>query len=244
MNLKEDFWKKAMSKIIYDVIQRFEVENGVPRLVSTNIQVIEGGEDLLSLATSILAKLGFYEKFDENRTSQYIGYRLKNPGKGAKRYQLVLAQRKEGLCISIPKDVLTANILHLTYFTDDEFTYGLLANLWILPSQEDRFYELMQTHYPNLLELGEITGFIPLNRRDFRIYNRDPGEDINLNNCHNYINSPEEFDIDKWGNNSCYMVIDLLEDKLFPYTYQVCISSGEVLEEFITYFAKILMEKN
>ena len=87
MNLKEDFWKKAMSKIIYDVIQRFEVENGVPRLVSTNIQVIEGGEDLLSLAISLLTKLGFYDKFEEKRTSQYIGYRIKNPGKGSKRYQ-------------------------------------------------------------------------------------------------------------------------------------------------------------
>ena len=39
-----------MSKTIYDVIQRFEVEKGVPRLISTNIQVIEGGEDLMSLA--------------------------------------------------------------------------------------------------------------------------------------------------------------------------------------------------
>jgi hypothetical protein len=102
-----------MSKIIYDIIQRFEVENGVPRLVSTNIQVIEGGEDLLSLAISMLTKLGFYEKFEENRTSQYTGYRLKNPGKGTKRYQLVLAQRKEGLCISISKDILRENILSL-----------------------------------------------------------------------------------------------------------------------------------
>jgi hypothetical protein len=94
-----------MSKIIYDIIQRFEVENGVPRLVSTNIQVIEGGEDLLSLAIGILEKAGFYEKFEEKRTSQYIGYRLKNPGKGAKRYQLVLAQRKDGLYISTPKSL-------------------------------------------------------------------------------------------------------------------------------------------
>ena len=139
-----------MSKIIYDVIQRFEVENGVPRLVSTNIQVIEGGEDLLSLAISMLTKLGFYEKFEENRTSQYIGYRLKNPGKGAKRYQLVLAQRKEGLCISIPKDVFQ----------------------------------------PEILEI----------------------------NC--------------WS------------DCIFPYMWQLCINSSEVLEEFINHFAKILMEKN
>ncbi|BAZ48151.1 hypothetical protein NIES4103_07570 [Nostoc sp. NIES-4103] len=102
-----------MSKIIYDVIQRFEVENGVPRLVSTNIQVIQGGEDLLSLATSLLTQMGFYDKFEENKTSQYIGYRLKNPGKGAKRYQLVLAQRKEVLCISIPKDFFSSYILEL-----------------------------------------------------------------------------------------------------------------------------------
>jgi hypothetical protein len=235
-----------MSKIIYDLTQRFEVENGFPRLVSSNLQIIEGGKDLLSLATSILAKLGFYEKFDENRTSQYTGYRLKNPGKGTKRYQLVLAQRKEGLCISISKDILRENILHLTYFRDfDEGPTTYLVSLWILPSQEDKFYELMQTHYPNLLKLGETTGHVPLNQRDhanFISYIQE--EHINLNNYHNYINSPEEFDIKKWGENSCYMVIDLLEDKLFPYTYQVCISSSEVLEEFITYFAKILMEKN
>ncbi|MBK1990089.1 hypothetical protein A0J48_021595 [Sphaerospermopsis aphanizomenoides BCCUSP55] len=104
-----------MSKIIYDVIQRFEVENGVPRLVSTNIQVIEGGEDLLSLAISMLAKLGFYEKFEEKRTSQYIGYRLKNPGKGAKRYQLVLSQRQDSLYISIPQILIYPHLLVLNW---------------------------------------------------------------------------------------------------------------------------------
>ena len=83
-----------MSKIIYDVNQRFAVENGVPRLMSTNIQVIEGGDDLMSLAISLLTQLGFYDKFEENRTSQYIGYRLKNRVKGSKRYQLILADRK------------------------------------------------------------------------------------------------------------------------------------------------------
>ncbi len=85
-----------MSKIVYDVIQRFEVENGVPRLVSTNIQVIQGGEDLMSLATNLLNQLGFNEKFKVSQASQYLGYRLKNPAKGAKRYQLDLAQPKEG----------------------------------------------------------------------------------------------------------------------------------------------------
>lgn len=235
-----------MSKIIYDVIQRFEVENGVPRLVSTNIQVIEGGEDLLSLAISMLTKLGFYEKFDENRTSQYIGYRLKNPGKGAKRYQLVLSQRKEGLCISISRDVLKGNILRLILFSDDLFSDDevadtILVSLWILPSQEDKFFELMQVHYPNL-KLGETTGDFPLNQKDFFLFNSHDYDDINPDEFVNFITSSEEFDISIWGNNICYLVIS--DDKLFPYTRQVSINHREVLEEFISYFTKILMEKN
>ncbi|MCC5645471.1 hypothetical protein LC607_21480 [Nostoc sp. CHAB 5824] len=31
--------------------------------------------------------------------------------------------------------------------------------------------------------------------------------------------------------------------KLFPYSWQVCITSSEVLKEFLGYFAKILMEQ-
>jgi hypothetical protein len=238
-----------MSKIIYDVIQRFEVENGVPRLVSTNIQVIEGGEDLLSLAISMLTKLGFYEKFDENRTSQYIGYRLKNPGKGAKRYQLVLSQRKEGLCISISQDVLKSEILELTCFTeynvpaddlgnDYVFTTHILGRFWILPSKEDIFLEVMQSHYPNILN-GEVRGNFSLNPYviypDITDLNGEPfGETISMES--------EEFNLKSLGESSSYLI--LYEDKLFPYMTQVCITSIEVLEEFISYFAKILMEKN
>lgn len=140
MNLNQGFYKKAMSKIIYDVIQRFEVENGVPRLVSTNIQVIEGGEDLLSLAISMLAKLGFYEKFEEKRTSQYIGYRIKNPGKGSKRYQLIFTQRKDGLYISLPRDIWKPYLLclNITYY---ECKYPFIDQYWVLPSNSDLFLE-------------------------------------------------------------------------------------------------------
>ncbi|MEA5531892.1 hypothetical protein VB638_20345 [Dolichospermum sp. UHCC 0684] len=246
MNLKEDFWKKAMSKIIYDVIQRFEVENGVPRLVSTNIQVIEGGEDLLSLAISMLTKLGFYEKFDENRTSQYIGYRLKNPGKGAKRYQLVLAQRKEGLCISIPKDVFQPEILEIKCWSDciiheDNFgnlidtTDHFLGRFWILPSKEDIFLEVTQSHYPNTLN-GEVRGKFYLN----------PYQTFSMGDYDDYEEAvsmeADEFKLEQLGESSSYLI--LYEDKLFPYMWQVCIISNEVLEEFINHFAKILMEKN
>ncbi|MEH2238996.1 hypothetical protein [Nostoc sp.] len=233
-----------MSKIIYDVIQRFEVENGVPRLISTNIQVIEGGEDLMSLAISMLEKLGFYDKFEENRTSQYIGYRLKNPGKGAKRYQLVLAQRKEGLCISIPKNVLQPDILELTCETEgdlidcgdhfEHYTTNILGTFWVLPSKEDIFLKAMQSHYPKILN-GEIRGRFSLNSYYSYVDHEGTswGDIISM--------SPKEFKIEELGSINSYLVIE--EDKLFPYTWQVCISSREVLEEFFGCFAKILMEK-
>ncbi|MEH1923865.1 hypothetical protein [Nostoc sp.] len=234
-----------MSKIIYDVIQRFEVENGVPRLVSTNIQVIEGGEDLMSLATSLLDKLGFYDKFEENRTSQYIGYRLKNPGKRGKRYQLVLAQRKEGLCISIPKNVLQQDVLELTCETEgylidrgDHFEShktNILGTFWVLPSKEDVFLEAMQSHYPKTLN-GETRGSFSLN--SYYWYVEKEGRE-----CSDIISmSPEEFKLEDLGGRNSYLVID--EDKLFPYTWQLCIGSREVLEEFFGYFAKRLMENH
>lgn len=231
-----------MAKIIYDVIQRFEVENGVPRLLSTNIQVIQGGEDLMSLATTMLAKLGFYDKFEENRTSQYIGYKLKNPKKGAKRYQLVIAPRKEGLCISISQDVLMPNILCLKYSNFwKEAPDIILGRLWILPSKEDRFWEAMQSRYPNLLELGQTTGDLILNLRDKVEFYADIYPNINIATYFNYINFPEEFDISNLEISDYYLAIN--DDKLFPYAGQVCISSSELLEEFISYFAKILLEQ-
>ncbi|MBW4561177.1 MAG: hypothetical protein KME32_08440 [Mojavia pulchra JT2-VF2] len=244
MNLSQGLWKLAMLKIIYDVIQRFEVENGVPRLISTNIQVIQGGEDLLSLAINMLERLGFYDKFEENRTSQYIGYRLKNPGKGAKRYQLVLAQRKEGLCISIPKNVFQQEILELTCETEgilidrgdhfEQYKTNILGRFWVLPSKEDIFLDSMQVSYPNSLK-GEVQGSFSLN--SYENYIDDDGVDwggiVSM--------SPEEFKIEHLGDISSYLIIH--EDKLFPYAWQVCIGYKEVLEEFISYFAKILMEQ-
>jgi hypothetical protein len=243
MNLKEDFWKKAMSKIIYDVIQRFEVENGVPRLVSSNLQIIEGGEDLMSLATSILEKLGFNDKFKVSRASQYIGYRLKNPAKGAKRYQLVLAQRKQGLCISMPQDILDGHILEIGYWVDIQeapnIGFSRVGVIWVNPSKKDIFLESLPPEYWDLLQSEEITvGEIPLNQCSLldmpdESYSIIPNSEIIPRN---------EFRIEVLSNNQSYLILQ--EDKLFPYTWQTCISSKEVLEEFISYFAKILMEKN
>jgi hypothetical protein len=244
MNLRQDFWKKPMSKIIYDVIQRFEVEKGIPRLVSTNIEMIAGGEDLMSLATTLLEKLGFNDKFKVSRASQYIGYRLKNPTKGAKRYQLVLAQRKEELCISIPEDILDGHILEIRYWVDIPEAdagvgYSTVGVIWINPSKKDAFFESLLPEYWDLLQAQErMVGEIYLNKCDDGdawgySYSVIPNSEIIPRN---------EVKIQALSDNQSYIILQ--KDKLFPYTWQASISSKEVLEEFITYFAKILMEKN
>lgn len=220
-----------MSKIIYDVIQRFEVENGVPRLVSTNIQVIEGGEDLLSLAINMLAKMGFDEKFEEKRTSQYIGYRLKNPGKGAKRYQLVLSQRQDSLYISIPKKILDPLILEFRYdsfvghWKDTDYEMITLGRFWVLPSKKAVF--LKSFNYSEVTLNHNIKGSFYFNWTHENI----PDQDY-----------PRHFNKANMADKNSYLILE--EDKLFPYTWQAIINSVVVLEEFLTYFAKILMEKN
>ncbi|MEO6863648.1 MAG: hypothetical protein ABI180_19235 [Microcoleus sp.] len=234
-----------MSKTIYDVIQRFEVEKGVPRLISTNIQVIEGGEDLMSLAASLLKQLGFYDKFEEKRTSQYIGYRLKNPRKGDKRYQLVLAQRKEGLCISIPQDRLEPYLLNMKShgLIPEQLVRGekLEASYWILPTKREKFLNSIKGEYWHLFEKfetgvkKEIQGDIYLNSyKDYENWAIDwvevfPSEIL------------DEFQADTLSDDpQSYLIIN--PDKLFPYAWQVSINSSEVLEEFLGHFAKILME--
>ena len=233
-----------MSKIIYDVIQRFEVEDGVPRLISTNIQVIQGGEDLMSLAASLLKQLGFYDKFKENRTSQYIGYRLKNPGKGDKRYQLVLAQRKEGLCISIPQDILEPyllNILSYVLIPEEQLIVPShpKASYWILPSKRDNFLNSIDGDYWHLFEEFEIGGESEIKGNRYLNYYEDDG----VSGMGTIFPSKllDEFQADTFSNDpQSYLRVDTA--KLFPYAWQVSISSSEVLEEFLGHFAKILME--
>lgn len=82
-------------KIVYDVIQSFEVENGVPHLISTNIQVIECGSDLFSIAQEWLTKNTKLASFNKQ---QYI----ENKSSKAKRYDLVLASRVTSLQVSFP----------------------------------------------------------------------------------------------------------------------------------------------
>lgn len=231
-----------MSKIIYDVIQRFEVENGVPRLISTNIQVIEGGEDLMSSAASLLKQMGFYDKFEEKRTSQYIGYRFKNPRKGDKRYQLVLAQRKEGLCISIPQDILEPYLLNIWSHVviPEELVIGgsLQASYWILPSKRDNFLNSIDGDYWHLFEEFEIGGESEIKGDRYLNYYEDDGWGMGTVLPSKLL---DEFQADTLSDDpQSYLRVDTA--KLFPYAWQVSISSSEVLEEFLGHFAKILME--
>ncbi|MEG4445139.1 hypothetical protein QUB47_23930 [Microcoleus sp. AT9_B5] len=237
-----------MSKIIYDVIQRFEVEDGVPRLISTNIQVIEGGEDLMSLAISLLKELGFYEKFDEKRTSQYIGYRVKKPGKGDKRYQLVFQERKDSLFISIPQDILDEHILSFKYWTLVELEPELTAGaVWVLPSEKELFLNSLDPRFSTLIE-GKTRGSFYINEITEELIDcSDLPEKINVSlaYCKRTIlqiplKNNEKFPIETLSNRDSYLLLS--EDKLFPYAWQVSISSSEVLEEFLGHFAKIIME--
>lgn len=229
---------QPMPKLIFDLIQRFEVESGVPHLVSTSIQTIQGGEDLMSLAISRLTQLGFDRIFEEKRSSQYVGYRLKNPRKGAKRYQLVLAQRKEGLYISVPRKVLEQYLLTISYWVDikeaDEVGWYTVGLIWVLPSKKDIFLRKLHPTYWNLLQAEDKTeGDIYLNR----CWNSGWGSSIIPDS---EIIPRNEFRVYALSDSDSYLVLN--EDKLFPYTWQASITSSEALEEFIDYFAKILME--
>ncbi|MFY7804972.1 MAG: hypothetical protein ACOVQ7_16260 [Limnoraphis robusta] len=228
-----------MSPQEFDLIQRIRIEDGVPRVISTRIQVIEGGEDLMSLAINLLKELGFYDKFEEKRTSQYIGYKLKNPRKGAKRYQLILQERKGELCISIPEYLLEENTLKIFNCeqTGEEFPDTvdvLIEQIWVLPSKEDLFLKTIQSKYGKLgLEQlnGEVVGsFYPFCLE----YEGYGGMEVE------YLAG--DFDIASLGDPDIYLTFQ--EDKLFPYTKQFCIKSPEVVEEFINTFCQIIMEQN
>jgi hypothetical protein len=223
-----------MSKIIYDLIQRFEVENGVPRLISTKIEVIEGGEDLMSLATRLLKQLGFYEKFEEKRTSQYVGYRLKNPGKGDKRYQFILSQKKEDLCISIPQEILKKHILEIEYYNfvgnysdETDYEWIVLCRLWVLPSKKNIF--LTTITYKKELQLSNVTGSCYFHHTAEQVCDQQylTGFSINKSNL---------------ADSTSYVLLN--SDTLFPYTWQASINATEILKEFISYFGQALMEQN
>jgi len=143
-------------------------QNRVSVPVSLSTKESEVGEDLMALAITMLTQLGFDEMFKVSRSAQYIGYQLKNPDKGAKRYQLILAQDKEELSVSIIKGILDRYALRLQYWEYLDVAGQMypftIARFWILPSKKDVFLEFLHPYYWNLLKVEEkIMGVCYLN---------------------------------------------------------------------------------
>ena len=129
-------------KIIYDIIQRFEIVNGVPCLVSTNIKMIEGGESLISIAQKWLYE---WTNFQIHVKQDYIGYKIL----GSKRYQLILVQREQGLQISFASDDLSDD---LTSFPSGE---------------KDKLFSYMTKHL--VYSKGEICDYLDKICEPFRV---------------------------------------------------------------------------
>jgi hypothetical protein len=104
-------------KLIYDLVQRIEVINGVPKVVSTNIHIVEGGTDLFSIAESWLAQNTNLQRFNKQ---QYVGYKKK----GEKRYQLVLTPRSNFLQVSFLQESLSGYLVFTTE-PDSLFPYAV-----------------------------------------------------------------------------------------------------------------------
>ena len=90
-------------KIVYDVVQRFEVVDGVPQLISTQIKSIEGGTSLFCIAEYWIGKNTKLLPFNEQ---QYVAYK----NKGDKRSQLVLTPRISFLQVSFPSSRLSGKV--------------------------------------------------------------------------------------------------------------------------------------
>lgn len=241
------FSKVVMTKQVFDLIQRLEVEDGVPRVISSAINLIEGGVDLLWHGRAKLKDLGFTAIFEENKTSQYVGYRPRRADKGNRRYSLVLSQRKDGLLISVPQEFLEPFMLVLQYqevlplsvidLIGDEDEYPKTQDYyWVRPSQEDLFLDASEK-YRNVLQ-GEVTGAFCIDPQGL-----DPEHPPDCQKARLAGIGPF-WDHSKYINElrTREFCLRATSDTLFPYCLQFFVTSSDVLEELLSYFAPKLME--
>jgi predicted transcriptional regulator len=213
-----------------------------------NIDVIQADQDLLSLATDILSKKGFDEQFKVSKASQYLGYRLKNLLKVEKNYQLILAQAKEALFISIPQDILKKHVLQICFWENIPYEPGhvekKLAIIWVKPSKKQLFLDSLDAPYWNKLQVPEkTTEQVYLNELQENIYHEDSYGMYPVKDGSEVI-SKEEFNINNLSDNSTFLVFSDKDNNLFPSTWEVSIKSKEDLEEFVEYFSDVLMKEN
>ena len=201
----------------FDLIQRIRVEDGVPRVISTTIQVIEGGEDLLSFAREILKTLKFEEKYIENIKSQYIGYKLKNPKKGYSRYQLIFLNRENELSVALPKNIVEPFLLKLEQAEYEQLERSFCF-WWLRPFFSIQFFQVIEKY-----------GYEPSPKNDLS-YIRKDYDGYKITECDEQI------------TDGGYAISAGISSSLFPYTWQFRIESRDILAEFLNFFAVKLME--
>lgn len=250
---------KCMPELISDRIaevpDRVEQEDAIAKSPQESVEnKADSGENLMSFAISILEQIGFNQKFKINRTSQYIGYRLKNPGERAKSHLLVLAQYKESLCISISRDILNSYVLELKFYDDvwvrNEYGYDeaecqeFNRLYWVIPSKEDIFFEISQD-YKDIFT-GESTGSFYLDPKgidtDDVIHKDLKGFKLKRSEASGFDWHFDHGDLlARLDHSDCCISMNNI-DRLFPHTRKLYINFREILEEFIHYFGEIFME--
>uniref|UniRef100_B8HZR2 Uncharacterized protein n=1 Tax=Cyanothece sp. (strain PCC 7425 / ATCC 29141) TaxID=395961 RepID=B8HZR2_CYAP4 len=245
-----------MGELIFNIVLRVKVEDGTPQITSSDIDIIQGGMDLLSRARAKLKELSFSDKFEENKTAQYVGYRPKRTTPGVRRYSLVLSQRKDGLLISLPGTFVRPYLLRLGYDiespiepeylcdNDDGSKHHLVCigdDYWIITSKEYDFLNLNKI-YKGIYR-GEVCGSFSLDPD-----NLDPDVLTDREKTSLSVVEGEEFAY--WDHSSYIKQLEssgcclkATHDTLFPYCTQFFVSSGDVLDEFISYFGQKLIEE-
>jgi hypothetical protein len=136
-------------------------------------------------------------------------------------------------------------LLTLKYWIDEEEfnTEEVIAGRFlVLPSKTDIFLESLHPNYWSIREfVGKIVGTFYLNEvKKLYYYDERYGSCSYYRACSSI--SVDEFNPNTLSASNSYLV--LREDKRFSYTLQICISSREVLQEFIDHFGKILILDN
>ncbi|MEG4533035.1 hypothetical protein [Microcoleus sp. D2_18a_D3] len=124
-------------KIVYDLIQRFEVIDGVPHLLHSQINSIEGGTSLFSMAESWIAKNTQLVRFNK---LQYVAYKNKDD----KRYQLVLTPRLSFLQVSFSSSRLSGKVQFVTE-PDALFPYALRVAI----DSKETLIQLLEDIFPH-----------------------------------------------------------------------------------------------
>lgn len=188
---------------------------------------------IISLGQKILEQHGFDQSFVKTKGvyPPCITYRLKQPKEDEAKYQsiIVLLQRKEGLEISILKQIINSDLLTIKSYEYDHNMEGYdcctAGIFWVFPSKNHIFVDSLHPIYGDLLK-GKTKGNFYLNH----CYQREDGEE----ECSDLKFSLTEFPLNTMNNRrDSYLVVS--NDNAFENTWKVCIKTEEGLKEFIDY---------